>query len=326
MIDVLITCGDVNGIGPEIALKTISYFEENDQMRFVFFAPSILLNEPFSAEHNFKVITSYDEIADNSGNLLFDIGQAELEYGVPTELSGRIAFDALSAALSYLNSNRISSLLVTAPIAKSALKLAGVDKPGHTEILAEYFNVDNYAMIFLSGKWHAALSTIHIPVKKVAEQLTTGKLKSLFDTVIKMCINDLKIDKPKIAVLGLNPHAGESGAIGNEEIEILLPAMSEYLDYLYGPFVPDAFFAEGLQLNYDVTIGMYHDQILIPFKMNNGKEGVNFTAGLPIVRTSPDHGTAFDIAGKGIADPQSTIQSVYWGVKILKNRMGKYAG
>lgn len=211
--------------------------------------------------------------------------------------------------------------MVTAPISKTAIKMAGINFPGHTEMLAEWCGSKDFVMTFLSKKMNGALVTIHEPLKNVTKLITSENLKSKINIIIKMLINDFKISLPKIAVLGLNPHAGESGIIGNEEEKIIIPLIKKYSNNLFGPFSSDAFFANRLYKKYDLVIGMYHDQLLIPFKMLNFSSGVNYTAGLPIIRTSPDHGTAFDIAYKGIADSSSFIEAFFYAEKIssIKN-------
>ncbi|MCH8170074.1 MAG: 4-hydroxythreonine-4-phosphate dehydrogenase PdxA [Bacteroidetes bacterium] len=212
--------------------------------------------------------------------------------------------------------------MLTAPISKTALSIAGINYPGHTEMLADWCNVDDCAMVFLSDKMKSALVTIHSSIKNITKEITITKLTSSFEIIIRTLQNDFLINEPKIAVLGLNPHAGENGIIGNEEKEIIIPSInsSKYKKYLFGPFSPDAFFAKHNYKDFDLVLGMYHDQVLIPFKMLNSGKGVNFTAGLPIVRTSPDHGVAFDIAGKFVADESSMLEAFYFAEKIVNNR------
>ncbi len=319
MIDVVITCGDINGIGPEIALKSINTFAENSDLRFILAAPGNLKNN-YTALSNFKVINDNSAVDDSGRFYLFDIGNYEIQIGKPSIDSGRAAYRALMSAIQFTAERKSSAVLVTSPLSKFAIKLAGIDMPGHTEILADHFKVENYCMIFLSETWHAALATIHIPVNAVPGNISTGKLVDTLKVVLNSCRFDLNIKEPKIAVLGLNPHAGEEGNIGREEIDIINPAVKILGKTCYGSFVPDAYFAQKQYLKYDVTFGMYHDQVLIPFKLLNGESGVNFTAGLPIVRTSPDHGTAFDIAGKNIANPASMKKAIAWALKIIESR------
>jgi len=179
-------------------------------------------------------------------------------------------------------------------------------------------------MFFHSAKLKSALLTIHIPLKTVSFSLDKNLIRKKFDIIIQTLQKDFRIEKPTIALLGLNPHAGENGLLGDEEKNIFIPFVDEYREFVKGPFPADAFFGMHLYRQFDVVVGAYHDQALIPFKMLSFSDGVNFTAGLPIVRTSPDHGTAYDIAGKGIADPSSIIHAAKLAIQICKNRM-KYA-
>ncbi|MGE5847821.1 MAG: 4-hydroxythreonine-4-phosphate dehydrogenase PdxA, partial [Ignavibacteria bacterium] len=221
-----------------------------------------------------------------------------------------------------LAKNKTIDGIITAPISKTALKMSGVNFPGHTEMLAQWCGQKNFVMMFLSKKMNAALLTIHEPVALAAKHISKELILKKMMVIEDALINDLKIRSPKIAVLGLNPHAGEAGLIGNEELEAIKPAMEEFKgdSIISGPYSPDAFFGSGMYKNFDLILGMYHDQALIPFKMLNFNTGVNYTAGLPVVRTSPDHGTAYGIAGKNSADPSSIIQAFYYAGKIVRNR------
>jgi 4-hydroxythreonine-4-phosphate dehydrogenase len=189
-------------------------------------------------------------------------------------------------------------------------------------MLADWYGVKDIAMLFLSKTIKAALLTIHQPIKKVPGLINKKLLENKFSLILDSLRKDFRIKSPKIAVLGLNPHAGENGLIGEEEKKIIIPFIKKFSDrkYFRGPYPPDAFFGMKMYSVYDLVIGMYHDQILNPFKLLNFNKGVNYTAGLPIVRTSPDHGTAFDIAGKGIADESSTVEAFKYAEMILANR------
>jgi 4-hydroxythreonine-4-phosphate dehydrogenase len=188
-------------------------------------------------------------------------------------------------------------------------------------MLADWYGSKNYGMFFLSPKFKCSLATIHVPHKLVSAKLTKQSFTNHLNLVEQSLCRDFNIKMPKIAVLGLNPHAGESGLIGKEELTILSPVIERQKDAnIFGPFVPDAFFAQHMYKNFDFVIGMYHDQILIPFKMLVFNKGVNYTAGLPVVRTSPAHGTAFDIAYKSKADASSMIASFKWARKIARTR------
>jgi len=252
---------------------------------------------------------------------IIDIGNYKRNLGGPTKISGQAAYKALELAYNIdVKSN--DKTIITAPISKKALALALINYPGHTEMFADWYGVKNYAMMFLSKKLKAALLTIHQPFKMISSLINQDLLGNKFELILETLRKDFKIITPKVAVLGLNPHAGEDGLIGDEEKNILIPFMKKFSKrkYFFGPYSPDAFFGMKMYLSYDMVVGMYHDQILNPFKLLNFNKGVNYTAGLPIVRTSPDHGTAFDIAGKGIADESSMVEAYRYAEKILLNR------
>jgi 4-hydroxythreonine-4-phosphate dehydrogenase len=200
--------------------------------------------------------------------------------------------------------------------------MAGVKFPGQTEMFAKWSGSKDYVMTFLSNQINVALQTIHIPLKNVHKFLNKKKLESTINVLIRTLKRDLAIESPRIALLGLNPHAGENGLIGTEEEKIVKPLLKKYSRKftIDGPFPADAFFAKRLFTNYNFVLGMYHDQVLVPFKYLNSGFGVNYTAGLTIVRTSPDHGVAYDIAGKNIADEKSMLQAVSYAEKIVNNR------
>ncbi len=318
---IILTCGDINGIGPEIAIKSINENFDPLKYKFVFVVPrnvflfySEKINIDFEYSFVKKEISSDANIVD-----LIDIGDVKMNIGRATAHSGKTAYESIMTALKIAEEDTDNSIIVTSPISKSGFELAKISFPGHTELLAEYFNAKNYAMIFVGKEFNAALLTIHIPLKNVPSEITTKKLKTFLRFLKGVLQKDFKIKYPKIAVLGLNPHAGENGRIGKEENEIISPAI-ENLDFAFGPFVPDAFFGTRKYGQFDIVLGMYHDQVLIPFKMLEMYSGVNFTAGLPVVRTSPDHGTAFDIAGKVIANHNSMSMAIRVGYEISKNR------
>lgn len=318
----LFTCGDINGIGPEISLKLFrQLLKSKSSEHYIFICPAnvfgyyqklLKLNFPY------KVISNPEESSTHQLNLLA-MSDAGLKVGTPTKVSGRVAYESLLTAVRILKSKKASAV-ITAPTSKYSFELAGINYPGQTEILATECNTKNFLMMFLSRKMIAALATIHIPIKEVSRSLTVKLLRTKIQVLLESLINDLGIIEPKISILGLNPHAGEQGRIGDEENEKIIPAIKEFGKNVYGPFVPDAFFANHLYKKYDAVMGMYHDEVLIPFKMLNFNNGVNFTAGLPIIRTSPDHGTAFDIAGKGIADYTSILSAYRYARTISANR------
>jgi 4-hydroxythreonine-4-phosphate dehydrogenase len=244
-----------------------------------------------------------------------------MNIGKATKESGTASYNSLRSSFKLLK-NGTADAVITAPVSKTSFNLAGIHFPGQTELFAHWSKTRNYIMTFLSRELNVALYTIHVPLKKVSglmkEEVLLNKL-SLLQRILKF---DLGISKPKIAVLGLNPHAGESGIIGGEEIETIAPALNKLKGKINieGPFSADAFFAKRKYKEFDLTFGIYHDQVLIPFKHINAGKGINFTAGLPVIRTSPDHGVAYDIAWKGIADESSFIQAVKYARLINRNR------
>lgn len=319
----IFTCGDINGIGPEIVIKAINRLSGNKGNQFIFICPANVFEataEFIKPKFRFNKINHLNE-TDNENIILFNSGKFKINYGKPTTSSGRASYLALEIARELLNRD-LADALITAPISKSALNTAGYNFPGHTEMLAEWFDTKNFIMMFLSKKIKIALATIHEPISSVPRLITMVKLKSVADVVIKSLQRDFYISHPKIGITGLNPHAGEEGLIGDEEEKVLKPFLKSYSKrkYLSGPFPADAYWGNKMYQSYDLTIGMYHDQVLIPFKLLNFSKGVNFTAGLPIIRTSPDHGVAYDIAGKNLANESSILEAFRFAELILKNR------
>lgn len=318
----LFTCGDISGIGPEISIKLFSYLlNKKSKTHLIYLCPVNVFEyyyQLLNCKFSFNII---DDIVKSKENLLniIPLQNAKLKIGIPNKESGKIAYQSLELAIKILIQNSAVAV-VTAPVSKHAFELAGINFPGQTEIIASHFNTKNFLMLFLSSKMNAALATIHIPIKNISKSLSIRLLRNKIQILLDSLKKDLLITKPKIAVLGLNPHSGEKGKMGREEIETIIPSIKYFDKNVAGPFVPDAFFANHLYKNYDAVLGMYHDQVLIPFKMLNFNDGVNFTAGLPIVRTSPDHGTAFDIAGKGIADFKSLLSAFRYAKIISTNR------
>jgi 4-hydroxythreonine-4-phosphate dehydrogenase len=323
------TCGDINGIGPEICLKTFNKILPNKNYRIVYFCPAnVFIDSCQVINPGFEFIITKNKADIKNSNLpltIVDIGKAKIDIGKPTKTSGKISLKSIQQAYKSVKDG-ISSAIITAPISKSSFSLAEIDFPGHTELLAELTNTKNFVMTFIGNDYKTAMVTIHQPIKNVSTKITKKSLKETLDVVVRSMQIDFGIKRPKIAVLGLNPHSGEDGRIGNEEIKIIEPVLKKYdHEVVEGPFVPDAFFGNKLYKKYDLTLGMYHDQVLIPFKMLCFEEGVNFTAGLPIVRTSPDHGTAFDIAWQNKASSSSMYSAFRFARNIVKSR-SKNAG
>jgi len=272
MNKIIFTCGDINGIGPEICIKTINKIYSKQKRNIVFICPkNVLLNTAgvIEPKFNFTISKKYDEkpLLDNNV-LIIDTGQFLHTPGIATKDSGLASYKSLVTALKIIRSN--SDCLITAPISKQALQSAGINYPGHTEIIAKHFKSKKYQMLFLSKKMICGLVTIHEPIKKIPGLITRAGIKNSISILNESLIGDLKIKNPKIAVLGLNPHAGENGKIGDEELKTIIPAIDSLKQIdAAGPFVPDAFFANHLYKKFDAVLGMYHDQVLIPFKMMN---------------------------------------------------------
>ncbi len=322
-----ITIGDMNGIGPEIILRALS-----DNRLFQSFTPVIygsnrVLNYYKKAldlnEVTFQGITDAEKAISKKANII-SVTKDELsvEPGVVTKQAGDLAFQSLKKAVDDLASNKID-VLVTAPINKKNIQNDEFQFPGHTEYLANYSNVQNALMLMCSDTLRVGVVTGHLPLKEVSEKLSKDLILDKIRAIDKCLRSDFSINKPKIAVLGLNPHAGDDGLLGAEEKEIINPAINAAKEegiFAIGPYPADGFFASSNWKNFDAILAMYHDQGLIPFKALAGENGVNYTAGLPIVRTSPSHGTAYDIAGKGEASAQSMREALYLANDIYLKR------
>jgi 4-hydroxythreonine-4-phosphate dehydrogenase len=245
-----------------------------------------------------------------------------VELGKSTREAGESSFMALDRACSDLQ-NGFIDVLITAPINKDNIQSENFDFPGHTEYLAELFNAEDYAMLMVSETMKMGVVTTHMPIAKVAGSLSKELILAKIRIIAKSLQQDFSITKPKIAVFGLNPHAGDNGLLGTEEKEIIIPAIEQAKKegiIALGPFPADGFFGSDDYRKFDAILAMYHDQGLIPFKLASFERGVNYTAGLPIVRTSPSHGTAYSLAGENVASPESFRQALYLAIDIYKNR------
>ncbi len=321
----IFTCGDVNGIGPEICVKAFNKVYKPEKYKLIFCCPqSVFIDElsNISPKFQFEILKKNEKISENSEVIsVIDMGKVSRKIGYPTSASGKISLKSIEYSLKTID-KKLADAIITAPISKTAFALAKINFPGHTELLAEWYGVKNFLMLFYSKRIICTLVTIHEPISKVSTLLSKTKIANTTKITLNSLREDFKIKNPKIAVLSLNPHAGENSRIGKEEKSKIIPAIESLSnENIHGPFVPDAFFANKVYKNYDCFIAMYHDQALIPFKMMNFNSGVNFTAGLPIVRTSPDHGTAFDIAGKNAADESSISEAFKAAEKIVNNRL-----
>ncbi len=322
-----ITCGDLNGIGIELIIKVFSDNRILELCTPVVYASNKVINfyRKSLPEYNFswQNIKENDRFNPKQVNI-YTCWEEEItiQPGQLNETGGKYAVRSLLAAAAALKKNEIMGL-VTAPIHKKNVQSAEFNFTGHTPFLKNYFGVQDAVMILFSDKFRVALATEHVPVNEVAANLSKEAVLRKINILNDSLKKDFRIDKPKIAVLGLNPHAGDEGLIGKEEETIIRPAIKEAKQnnlLVTGPFSADSFFARGHQNNFDAVLAMYHDQGLVPFKTISSGEGVNYTAGLPVVRTSPDHGTAFDISGKGKADETSFRSAIFECIDIIKNR------
>lgn len=322
---IAISLGDPNGIGPEIIIKTLSRRDIQQMATFVIFAPGGLWNfykKTFNENLIYTQIEKIEDIRHGKINVLnFKIDDFRIEFGKSNSNAGKIAFDSLNAAADAVK-NGFCDLLVTAPINKATIQSEDFNFPGHTEFLESKWGGSNL-MFMVHEDIKVGLVTQHIPLKEVSHQISGDAIKSKLELMHQSLKTDFAIREPKIAVTGLNPHAGDSGLLGTEEEEIIIPVLREKLNQgmkVFGPFPSDSFFSPSNLKKYDAVLAMYHDQGLTPFKTLAGIEGVNFTAGLPFVRTSPDHGVGYDIADKNIADETSMTEAVYTALAIFDNR------
>lgn len=325
-IRVGISIGDINGIGPEVIMKA---FEDNrilidctpiiygSSKVFSFYKKQLNINE-----FNYQSVQSAKEAANRKVNVINVFStEPEFEVGHATENGGKFAFESLEAATQDLAGGKID-VLVTAPISKDAMAKSGFKFPGHTEYLADLAGGTEALMIMAANDLRVGLVTSHIALNKVSESITLDRVYEKIMAFTATLKKDFMITKPKIAVFGLNPHAGESGNMGSEENAIIVPAIHKANNegaMAFGPYPADGFFGSGARKQFDGVLAMYHDQGLAAFKAIAFDEGVNFTAGLPIIRTSPDHGTAFDIAGKNEASAQSIRSAIYLAMDVFRN-------
>lgn len=323
---IAITLGDINGVGPEIVIKALSDPRMLNQVTPVIFGSSktisyyrkLLKIDDFSVsylkegqEPNIKkvnLVECWDEIAE------INLGEAKKD-------AGEKALKALDMACDFLEKGQVDAV-VTAPINKATIQSDTFNFPGHTEYFGEKFG-GKPLMLMVADNLRIAVATGHVPIKEVSALITHERIEKSIKKLIKSLKKDFGISKPKIAVLGLNPHAGEDGLLGQEEIEVIKPAINQFKEkgeLVFGPFPADGFFGSGSYKKYDGILAMYHDQGLVPFKSLSFGKGVNYTAGLSIIRTSPDHGTGYSITGKGEASETSMRSAIYLAADILKNR------
>lgn len=324
-----ITQGDGNGIGYEVIIKALADERMLDICTPVIYGSSKIFGFYRKQIHNIEqintnVINSAQEAHPKRVNIINCLpDNVFVEPGQPTPESAKSAMKALECAVDDLKKGHIDAL-VTAPINKRAMVNEGFGYTGHTEYLEKEFGVDEVLMIMVCDQLKVGVVTGHIPLKDVPGSLSVDKILNKLRLMKSSLQRDFGIHAPKIAVLGLNPHCGDGGLLGDEEQSIILPAVQAATAegiMAFGPYSPDGFFGLGNYSKFDAVLAMYHDQGLTPFKALAFELGVNYTAGLPIVRTSPDHGTAYEMAGRDLADPRSMISSIYTAVDICHSRM-----
>ncbi|MBX7242475.1 MAG: 4-hydroxythreonine-4-phosphate dehydrogenase PdxA [Bacteroidia bacterium] len=322
-----ITIGDINGIGPELILKAFQDSRLRAMCIPVIYGSSSILNYYKKLlgfdKFNFTVIPNTGAAKPNVVNVIDCLqGIDKVEAGLPSSMGGQGAYLALQRGIEDALNQQIDAL-VTLPVDKATVKMHKQDFTGHTEMLAQAFGVEDNIMMMVSERLKVALVTNHTPLKDVSKNITSQKIIFKAKQLMESLKTDFSIEKPVIAVLGLNPHAGENGNIGKEEKEVIIPAIETLLKeghIVQGPFSPDGFFGSLSFRKFDAVLAMYHDQGLIPFKLLDGTEGVNFTAAMPFIRTSPDHGVAYNIAGRGTADVTSFRNAIYLAIDVHARR------
>ena len=323
-----ITQGDGNGIGYEVIIKALADERMLEICTPVIYGSSKIFGFYKKQIHNIEqintnVITSAKDVHPKRVNIVNCLPEnVFVEPGQPTSESAKAAMTSLDRAVQDIKDGYID-VLVTAPINKRAMVGEGFGYTGHTEFLEKEFGVDEVAMIMVCDQLKVGVLTGHIPLKDVVGQISQEKILKKLRLMKSSLQRDFGVDAPKIAVLGLNPHCGDGGLLGDEEQKIILPAVkaaNEEGIMAFGPYSPDGFFGLGNYSKFDAVLAMYHDQGLIPFKALAFEYGVNYTAGLPVVRTSPDHGTAYEMAGRDMADPRSMISSIYAAIDIYNKR------
>ena len=307
-----ITLGDPAGIGPEIVAATLAQISAAERARCVVFGD----RAPLDRGAKLMGVTLPPDLevrGAGTGN--------SVEPGQPSELAGAAQVGYLEAAAAAACAGELAAI-VTAPISKTWARRGGFQFLGHTEMLAERLGARDVAMFFVGPKLKVALATVHRPLVEVVLELSTDRIRRVIELVVDSLVGDFRVAAPRVGVVGLNPHAGEDGLLGDEDAEIIAPALAAPYRgaELFGPLVPDAAFRDHLHGRFDALIAMYHDQGLIPVKLIDFDESVNVTLGLPVVRTSPDHGTAYDIAGKGVARPLSMQRAFALAVAMAERR------
>lgn len=326
-VKVGITHGDLNGIGYEIIIKTL-----HDQRMLESITPLVYGTSKVASYHrkvldmndfNFNLVKNAAAANPRRPNIInCHDNEVKIELGKSTSVAGELAYLALEKACDDLMAGEID-VLVTAPINKKNIQSDDFHFPGHTEYLAEKFGVNEFLMLMVSNSLRIGVITGHIPLGQVPEAITQELILSKIDIMNETLKRDFNIARPRIALLGLNPHAGDSGLLGKEEADTIIPAINTAFDkgvLAYGPYAADGFFGSSSYRSFDGILAMYHDQGLIPFKAMSFESGVNYSAGLPFIRTSPAHGTAYELAGKNEASPESMRAAIFLAADIYRNR------
>ena len=326
-ITIAISVGDINGIGLEVILKSMRHPQMLKLCTPVLYGSGkvVAYHKNILEEINYPInnCQSVDQIRSDHLNIVNIWSEVvNIELGKATQVSGQAALDSLDAAVNDLKEKKVDAL-VTAPISKHAMRLAGFPHVGHTEYLTQADGATGALMLMVSREMKMGLVTAHVPLKAVSDQIHKDLITKRIEQMERALKRDFSLTRPTLAVLGLNPHAGDDGLIGKEDEELVRPAIIEAKkggSLVMGPFSADGFFGSGQYRKFDGILAMYHDQGLIPFKALSFGDGVNYTAGLSFVRTSPDHGTAFAIAGKNQADEGSMIQAIFRAIDIVRAR------
>jgi 4-hydroxythreonine-4-phosphate dehydrogenase len=324
-----ITMGDPTGIGPEIIAKAFSMEEPFQDCRPIVFGDHDVLLKTIKRQGLSTAVETFERIPEGGyfpkKIFLFPLSHLDassLHFGKPDRASGEAMVKYIEEAVKWVRSGKVDAI-TTCPINKEAINAAGYSFPGHTELLAHLVGISCVAMMFLGTRWKVVLVTTHLPIKEVSRSITRSRVLSVIRLTDEGLKKYFKIIHPRIAVLGLNPHCGEEGLLGEEEKMQIIPAIREATSQgmdVEGPFPADSFFDLSGHYVFDAVISMYHDQGLVPIKMVDFKEAVNFTLGLPFIRTSVGHGTAYDIAGKGLADPTNLIKAMSIASKLSRSK------
>ena len=326
-ITIGITCGDINGIGLEVILKALAIKQAGTAYNIVVYGSTkvVAYHKNIITQENIQFYNIQTPQEGEPGRInVINCWQenVNITLGKANEVGGQCAYQALERATQDLKAGHIDAL-VTAPFNKKAMQMANFPFVGHTEYITHILEEKESLMLMVSDSLRVGLVSNHLPIKEVAKAITTEKVLRKLLIMAETLRIDFNLERPTIAVLGLNPHAGDEGAIGTEEADIIRPAIEQAKNkgvLAFGPFPADGFFGSGQFRKFDGILAMYHDQGLVPFKAISFGAGVNYTAGLAVVRTSPDHGTAYDIAGKGEADESSMIKAIYLAADVVRNR------